>query len=63
MNSEDIYRATSLSTLMNATFLSWFINVVTIHFRVSRGGSLLQGGNPKGYELSEHIATKFEVNP
>ena len=30
---------------------------------MSRGGRLLLDGNPKGYEVSEHIATKVEVNP
>ena len=48
---------------MNETFLSWFLNVVTINFRTSRGGRLLLGGNPKDYEVAEHIATKVEVNP
>ena len=48
---------------MNATFLSWFLNVVTRNFRMSRGGRLLLDGNPKGCEVAEHIATKVEVNP
>ena len=48
---------------MNATFLSSFINVVTINLRMSRGGRLLLDGNPNGYEVAEHIATKVEVNP
>ena len=30
---------------------------------MSRGGGLLLDGNPKGYEVAEHIATKVEVNP
>ena len=29
---------------------------------MSRGGRLLMYGNPKGYEVSENIATKVEVN-
>ena len=29
---------------------------------MSRGGNLLLDSNPKGGEVSEHIATKFEVN-
>ena len=48
---------------MNATFLSWFLNVVTSNFRMSRGRIFLLDGNPKGCEVAEHIATKFEVNP
>ena len=48
---------------MNATFLSWFINVVTRNLRMSIGGSLLMDGNPKGYEVAEHVPTKVEVNP
>ena len=63
INSEDLASAPSSSTLMNATFLSLFLNVVTKHFRVSRGVRLLLGGNPKGCAVAEHIATKFEVNP
>ena len=47
---------------MNAVFLSLFLNVVTRNFRMSRSGRLLLDGNPKGYEISEHIATKVEVN-
>ena len=30
---------------------------------MSRGGCFLMDENPKGYEVSEHIATKVEVNP
>ena len=30
---------------------------------MSRGGHFLQDGNPKGYEVAEHIYTKVEVNP
>ena len=48
---------------MNDTFLSWFLNVVTRNFRMSRGGRLHLDGNKKGYELAEHISTKVEVNP
>ena len=47
---------------MNATFLYLFLNVVTISFRISRGGFLILDGNPKGYEVSEHIATNVKVN-
>ena len=32
--------------------------MVTINFSISRGGRLLLDGNAKGYEVSEHIATK-----
>ena len=62
INSEDLASAPSSSTLMNTTFLSLFLNVATINFRMSRGGRLLLDGNPKGYEVAEHIATKVEVN-
>ena len=48
---------------MNVTFLSWFLNVVKINFRVSIVGHLLLDGYPKGYEVAEHIATKVEENP
>ena len=48
---------------MNATFLSWFINVVTRKLNMSRGVILILDINPKGYEVSEHISTKFKVNP
>ena len=48
---------------MDVNFLSWFLNVVTKTFRMSRGGSFLMGINPKGCEVAEHIATKVEVNP
>ena len=48
---------------MNATFLSWFINIVTRNFRMSRVRHFLLGGNPKGCEVAEHITTKVELNP
>ena len=60
INSEDLDGAPYSSTLMNATFLTWFLNAVKRNFRVSRGGSLLLDGNPKRYEVAEHIATKSE---
>ena len=63
INFDDLASAPSSSTLTNATLLSWFINVVTRNFRMSRGGRLLLDGNPKGYEVAEHKATKVEVNP
>ena len=63
ISSEDLDSAPSSSTLKNATFLYWFLNAATRNFRMSRGGRLLLDGNPKGYEVSEHIATKVEVNP
>ena len=62
-NSEDLAIDPSSSTHMNATFLSLLLNIVTINFRMSRGGRLLMDGNPKEYEVAEHMATKFEVNP
>ena len=63
INWEDLASAPSSFTLMNATFLSLFINVVTRNFRMSRGGRLLMDENKKGYEVAEHIATKVEGNP
>ena len=48
---------------MNATFLSCFLSVKTRNLRMSRGVSLILDVNPMGYEVSEHIATKFKVNP
>ena len=63
INYYDLASAPYSSTLMNATFLYCFLNVVTINLRMSRGGHLLLDGNPKGYEVAEHIATKVEVNP
>ena len=49
--------------MMYATFLSWFLNIVTRKVSMSIGGRLLLYGNPKEYEVAEHISTKFEVNP
>ena len=63
VNSEDIYSFPYSLTIMNATFLSWSLNVVTRNFGMSIGGRLIMDGNPKGCELEEHIATKFKVNP
>ena len=62
VNSEDIASAPSSSTQINENFLYWFLNVVTIHLGMSVGGILIMYGNPKGYEVAEHISTKFEVN-
>ena len=62
VNSEDLAIGPSSWTRMNATFLSWFLNIVTRFFRISRGGRLLLYGNPKGYEVAENIATKFKIN-
>ena len=63
INSEYLDIASSSSTRINATFLSWFFNIVTRKFRMSRSGHLLLDGNSKGYEVAEHISTKVEVNP
>ena len=63
INSDDLSSAPSSSTLMNANFLSRFLNAVTIYFRMSKGGLLLLGGSSNGYEVAEHIAKKIEVNP
>ena len=30
---------------------------------MSRVGCLFLGGNGKGYEVAEHVATKIDVNP
>ena len=37
-------------------------DIVTMILRMSRGRCLLLGGNPKGYEVAEHIARQFKVN-
>ena len=63
INPEDFSGAPYSSTRMNATFLSWFLNMVTRNFRMSRGGRLLLDVNQKWYEVTEHIAEKLEVNP
>ena len=63
MNSEDLSSALYSSTMANETFLSWFLNVVTKYFRMSRGRCLLLYENPKGYEVAQHIDKKFDVNP
>ena len=47
---------------MNADFLSWLLNVVTIHLSMSGGGRLLLYENPTEYEVAEHISIKVEVN-
>ena len=39
------------------------MNPVTIHLKIPRGGRLILDGNPTGYEVAEHTATKVEVNP
>ena len=62
INSEYLASDPSSSTHMNENFLYWFLNVVTRHFSILRVECLLLDGNPKGYEVSEHIATKVEVN-
>ena len=63
MSSEGLASYPYSSTCMNATFLSWSLNVVTRKFSMSRGVHFLLDGNPKGCEVAEHIATQFEVNP
>ena len=35
---------------------------MTRNFRMSRGGSLILDGNPKGYEVAEHIVKIAELN-
>ena len=62
MNSEDLASVPSSSTRLNETFLPWFLNIATRNLRMPRGGRFLPYRNPKGYTVSEHIATKFEGN-
>ena len=62
MNSEDLASALSSSTQMNVTFLFWFLNVMKINLKMSIIGHLFLDGNPKSYEVAEHIATKVELN-
>ena len=63
MNYEDLSSALSLYTLMKATLLFWFINVVTRNMSVSIDGILILDRNPKVYEVDENIYTKLELNP
>ena len=63
INSEYLANVPSSSTRMNATLLSVLRNVVTSNLRISRGRRLIMDGNPKGYEVAEHISKKVEVNP
>ena len=63
ISSDFFASAPSSSTLINATFLSWFKNLVTRNFRMSRRVRLLMDGNPKGCEIAYYIATKVELNP
>ena len=63
MNYEDLSSALSLYTLMKATFLFWFINVVTRNMSVSIDSILILDRNPKVYEVDENIYTKLELNP
>ena len=62
MNSEYLASAPSSSAQVDETFLSLLLNVVARNLRMLRGGRFLLDGNPKGGEVAEHIATKFEVN-
>ena len=63
MNSEDLDRVSYSSNWMNTTLWSWFLNLVTSHFIISRGRCFLPGVSPQGYEVEEHIATKVKINP
>ena len=63
IDSKYLASTTSSSTRTNANVLSWLLNIVTRHLRISRGGHLLLYGNRKGCQLAEHIATKVEVIP
>ena len=63
MNYEDLSSALSLYTLMKATLLFLFINVVTRNMSVSIDGILILDRNPKVYEVDENIYTKLELNP
>ena len=48
---------------MNATFLSWLLNIVKRNLRMSIGVILILDVNPKGYVVLEHIPKKVRVNP
>ena len=47
---------------MNETVSLRFFNVLERNMRISRVGCLFLYGNPKGYEVSEHIAGNVGVN-
>ena len=63
INSEDIDNLTSSSTLINASLLSLFLNVVTVNLSILIGVRLILDVKPNGCEVSEYISTKVEVNP
>ena len=48
---------------MNGKFSYWFINVEMRNLRIPRVTRFLLDGNPKEYEVAEHIDTKAKVNP
>ena len=62
MNSACLDSYPYSSTLINATFLSLFLDVLTRNFRISRGLRFLLDVNLKGYEVADLISTKVEVN-
>ena len=47
---------------MKADFLSWLLNVVKIHYKISMYGILLLEVKTNRYDVAEHITTKVEVN-
>ena len=48
---------------MKETFLSWFLNVLTINLSMLIVGLFLMGLNPNVYEVAERIARNVEVDP
>ena len=47
---------------MKADLLSWLLNVVTSHYKISMHGILVIEVKTNRYDVAEHITTKVEVN-
>ena len=47
---------------MRVDLLSWLLNVVTSHYKISMHGILVIEVKTNRYDVAEHITTKVEVN-
>ena len=47
---------------MRVDLLSWLLNEVIIHYKISMYGILLLDVKTNRYDVAEHITTKVEVN-
>ena len=63
INSEYISSAPSSSTQINATFLSWFLNVFKGSLIMLIFRRFPMDVKLKGYEASDHISTNVKVYP